>query len=200
MKKQAFLDAVSQRLSGFPKQEVEDHLGFYSEMIDDRIECGMSEDEAVDGIGTVDEVVAQIIADGPFSKIARERIKPKRQLRAWEILLLILGSPIWVSLLIAVAAVIFSLYISLWALVVSLWSIFASLAACSVGGVSSCVALALGGNGVSGVAMLAAGFTLAGLSIFTFYGCRSATTCAVTLTKKLAIGIKNCFVKKEVAE
>ena len=71
--------------------------------------------------------------------------------------------------------------------------------ACAAGGVLACVALTMGGNGTSGVAMLAAGIVCTGLSIFMFYGCKAATNGTVILTKKIAIGIKNCFIKKGVA-
>ena len=117
---------------------------------------------------------------------------------AGEIVLLALGSPIWLSLGVAAFAVILSLYISLWAVIISLWSVFVSLAACSIGGVLACVIFAVGGNGASGIAMLAAGIVCAGLSIFMFYGCKAATMGTLLLTKKMAIYIKNCFIKKEV--
>ena len=47
MNKQEFLDALRERLSGLPSREVEDRLGFYGEIIDDRIEEGISEHDAV---------------------------------------------------------------------------------------------------------------------------------------------------------
>jgi len=140
-----------------------------------------------------------VAADIPLTKIAKERIKPKRRLSAVEITLLVLGSPLWLSLAIAAVAVILSLYISLWAVMISLWAVFVSFAACSIGGVLACVVFALGGNGASGVAALAAGFVCAGLSIFLFYGCKAATKGVLILTKKTAIWIKNCFIKKEEA-
>ena len=120
-------------------------------------------------------------------------------MRVGEIVLLALGSPIWLSLGIAVFAVILSLYISLWAVIISLWAVFASVAVCFIGGVLACVLFTVGGNGASGIAMLAAGIVCAGLSIFMFYGCKAATMGTLLLTKKIAIGIKNCFMRKEVA-
>ena len=45
MKKQTFLDMLKKRLSGLPKQEIAERLTFYNEMIDDRMEEGMSEEE-----------------------------------------------------------------------------------------------------------------------------------------------------------
>lgn len=135
----------------------------------------------------------------PFAKIAKERMKSKRRLSAGEIVLLALGSPIWLSLGIAAFAVILSIYASLWSVVISLWSVFVSLAACSIGGVLACVIFAVAGNGASSAAMLAAGIVCAGLAIFMFYGCKAATKGTLILTKKMAIWIKNCFIKKELA-
>ena len=199
MRKQEFLAQLRKGLSGLPQDDIEERLAFYSEMIDDRIEEGLTEEEAVSAVGSVEQIVAQVVADTPFAKIAKERIKAKRQLGVWEILLLVLGSPIWLSLGIAAFAVGISVYAVLWSLIISLWAVLASFEACAVGGILACVALIMGGNGASGVAMLALGIVCAGLSIFMFYGCKAATNGTVMLTKKIAIGIKNCFIRKEAA-
>lgn len=199
MSKQEFLGLLRKGLSGLPQDDIEERLTFYSEMIEDRMEEGLSEEDAVAAAGSVDEIVAQVIADTPLAKIAKERIKPKRRLKGWETVLLILGSPIWFSLAVAAFAVLFSLYVSLWAVIISLWAVFVSLAACSVGGVLACVIFAAGGSGASGVAMLAAGLACAGLTVFLFYGCRAAAKGALRLTKNVAIRIKNCFIRKEEA-
>lgn len=111
MNKQEFLGALKKRLSGLPKNEIEERLAFYGEMIDDRTEDGRTEEEAVAEIGGADEIAAQIIADIPLTRLVKEKIKPKRRLKTWEIVLIVLGSPIWLSLAIAAAAVFFSMYI-----------------------------------------------------------------------------------------
>ena len=199
MSKQEFLAWLRKGLSGLPQNDIEERLAFYSEMIEDQMEDGVSEEEAVSAIGSVDEIVAQVVAETPLMKIAKERIKSKRRLSTGEIVLLTLGSPIWLSLGIAAFAVILSLYISLWAVIISLWSVFASFVGCSIGGVLACVIFAVGDNGVSGLAMLAAGIVCAGLAIFVFYGCKAATKGTLILTNKKLIWIKNCFKGKEVA-
>ena len=199
MNKQEFLTQLRKELSVLPQKDIEEYLTFYTEMIEDRIEEGLSEEEAVSAVGSLEEIVKQIVSDTSLIKIAKERIKQKRQIKAWEIVLLILGSPIWLSLGLAVFAVILSLYISLWAVIISLWAIFASTVACCIGGVLSCIVFTLSGNSISGFAILSAGIVCAGLSIFMFYGCKAATNGILILTKKIAIWIKNCFIKKEKA-
>lgn len=199
MNKQEFLTQLRKGLSGLPQEDIEERLTFYSEMIDDRIEEGLSEQEAVSAIGTVNAIITQILADTPLTKLVKEKVKPKRMLKAWEIVLLIMGSPIWLSLLIAAFVVILAVYIVIWSVVVALWSIEVAFAACSLGGIVSAVIFAFQGNGLTGLAMLSAGIICAGLSIFMFYGCKAATKGMVLLTKKMALGIKILFVGKETA-
>ena len=187
MNKKEFLSNLRKGLSGLPKDDIDERLTFYSEMVDDRIEEGLLEEEAISAVGSVNEIVAQIIADTPLTKIAKERIRPKRRLSAVEIVLLVLGSPIWISLVIAAFAVILSLYISLWSVIISLWAVFISLAACAIGGVLTCVVFCSSGSCASGLVILAAGIVCAGLAIFMFYVCKAAAKGALILTKKMAI-------------
>ncbi len=198
MTKAEFMIQLRKNLSGLPKRDIEDRLNFYSEMIDDRVEEGKTEVEAVLEIGSVEEVSSQIIAEIPFMKIAKERIKSKRRLKAWEIVLLVLASPIWVALLIAAFSVILSLYAVLWSLIASVWAIFAALVACAVGsGIAGIFGVFAGGS-LGGVAMIGVGVFCAGLAIFLFFGSISATKGNVILIKRIALGLKKCFVKREV--
>lgn len=197
MTKQEFLARLRNGMSGLPQDGIEERLTFYSEMIDDRIEEGLTEEAAVSEIGTVDGVLAQIVAEIPLAKLVKEKVKPKRSLRAWEIVLLALGSPIWLSLLIAAFAVILSVYAVIWSVIVSLWAVDISLLACVLGGVLAAVIFAFQGKLITGVAMLSAGIFCAGLSIFMFFGCKVASKGILLLTKKLALGIKSLFIGKE---
>lgn len=195
MRKQEFLDQLRKGLSGLPQSDIEERLSFYSEMIDDRIEEGLSEEEAVLAVGSVEEITSQIIADTPIAKLAKERVKGNRQLKTWEIILIVLGSPIWLSLGIAAVAVIFSIYIALWSVIISLWAVFVSFIACSIGCLAAGIVVACTGNVLPGIAVLAAGLICAGLSVFAFYGCKAATRGFLLLSRKTAVWIKNCFMK-----
>ena len=199
MNKPMFLNSLRRALAGLPDAEIEKNLAYYGEMIDDRMEDGIPEEEAVSEIGSVEEITSQIIADTPISKLVKEKITPKRKMKAWEIVLLVLGSPIWFSLLIAAFAVLFSLYAVLWSVVAVLWSAFAALEVCGLAGIAAGVYFGISGSVLSGIAVLGAGLVCAGLAAFMFFGCKAATKGILILTKKLAMGIKNCFIKKEEA-
>ena len=200
MTKSEFLSALRVRLYGLPKDEIDERVDFYAEAIDDRIEEGLSEEDAVGELGSLDDIVFEIVGEVPLGKIIKERVKPKRKMKAWEIVLLAIGSPVWVSLLFAALAVVLSLYASLWAVVVSLWSVFISLAAGALGGIAAGAVYAFLGEGLFGALLLGAAFVSAGLAIFAFFGCRLASEWAWVLTKKMVLFTKKCFMGKEEAK
>lgn len=196
MNKRDFLASLRAELCGLPEAERAERLDFYAEMIDDRVEEGASEEEAVAGLGPVSAVAEQIIAEVPLVKLAKKRLKPQRRLRTWELLLLSLGSPVWLSLLVSALAVVLSVYVSLWSVIVSLWAGFASLAACAFGGGAVGCVMAVNGNLPAGVVMVSAGLVSAGLAILFFFGCKAATRALVLLTRKAVLTIKKRFVRK----
>ena len=199
MNKLDFVLALTERLSFLPWEEVEERVTFYSEMIDDRMEEGLSEDEAVAQIGSVDQIVSQIITETPFAKLVKGKLRPPKRMRAWEIVFLVLGFPVWLPLAIAAFAVVLSLYVTLWSVIISLWAVFASLVASGFGVILAGIVIAIGGNSLSGIAVIGVGSLCGGLSIFAFYGCKAATKGTILLTKKIAVWIKNGLAKREDA-
>lgn len=196
MNKQEFLNELGRQLRGLPSDEIEQRLEFYSEMIDDKVEEGASQEEAVSALGDVSEIAAQIKAEVPLARLVKEKIKPKRKLSALEIVLIVLGSPIWLSLLLAALAVVFAVYLVIWSVVISLWAVFVSLVACALVGLSQVVGFVFFGLADYGIFILGASLIFAGLAIFAFFGCRLATKGVALLTKKIFVGIKYCFMKK----
>ena len=101
----------------------------------------------------------------------------------WEIVLLVLGSPIWLSLIVAAVAIVFSLYAVLWSAVLSLWAVFVSLAAVGVAGTVAGVILIFTDGAFTGLVLISGSLVSAGISILAFYGCRAASVGAFYLTK-----------------
>lgn len=197
MTKAEFITELKKRLSGLPMRELEESLSFYGEMIDDRIEDGLPEEDAVKDVGEISEIAEQIISEIPLTTLAKERIKPKRRIKAWETVLLVLGSPIWLSLLIAAFAVTVSVYAVLWSVIVSVWAAFGAFVGGSVGGVGAFAVFVCTADIPSALVMLSGGAVCAGLAIFTFIGCKAATGGIVRLTVKIPLTVKKLFVKKE---
>ena len=200
MTKLNFLLSLHEKLSGLPQKEVEERLNFYSEVIEDRIEEGLSEEEAVSAVGTVDEIAAQIIADIYQHKTETEQDKSKRQHKMWIIVLLVLGAPIWLSLLITTFAIFLSIFASLWSAIISLWAVFVSIAACTLSSILLGIGFIISKKTLPGFGLITAGIICAGLTILLFFGCKAATKGTVLLTKKSAKIIQKTFARKENAK
>ena len=199
MDKAEFLDELRRRLSGLPQFDLEERLEFYAEMIDDRMEDGLSEAEAVAGIGSVDAVAEQIMADIPLTRLVKEKAKRVRRLRAWEIVLLVLGSPVWLPVLAAGGAVCLSLYLALWAVLLSFWAADLAFVLGALGGVVGAVLSGLRGSLAAAALMLGAAFVCAGLALVAFAAFLALTKGLLRLTKKLLLGVKRLFIGKEAA-
>jgi uncharacterized membrane protein len=196
MNKLKFILELHDKLSFLSADDIEKSVEYYSEIIDDYVEDGLSEDDAVAALGDVDTIVSSILAETPMTHIIKQRIKPRRRLGALEIILIVLGSPIWLSLGAAFLAVAISIYVSLWSVIISLWATNISLAACFLGGIVAGITFMALGHTPSALFILGAALVCAGLAIFMFFGCKAATKGIVRLTKSVTPGFKNLFVKR----
>ena len=200
MKKNEFLAELRGRLAGLSEADLNRSMDYYTEMIDDRMEDGRSEDEAVVEIGTPAVIAEEILKEMPLAKLVKARVKPKRKMAVWEVVLLVLGSPLWLALLITLFVAVLSLYIALWSVVISLWAVELALAATVLVGVVALPISLIQGNVWAGIALLGVGVFAAGLSMFGFYGCLYATKGACLLGKKLFLFVKSCFIRKEAVQ
>ena len=197
MNKEMFLAKLRMELYGLPQEDIEERIAFYSEMIDDRIEEGLTEEEAVAQIGPMEDIVSQTISDIPLTKLVKEKIKPDRSLKGWEIALIIICFPIWFPLLIAGGAIIFSFYAVIWSLVISAWAVAVSLVAAGIGTTFIAIVNMVCGRALPGIATLGVSFFSAGLGILLIFACIGMTKGAARLTARIALGIKSLFIKKE---
>lgn len=212
MTKAVFMRNLSDRLVSVTPERISPSdamrsLDYYEEMIDDRMEDGMSEEEAVAAVGHPDDVFFAILAALPAAPQPRTGPAPsaevpataKKKTSPWLIALLIVSSPVWVSLLIAAAAILFSLYVVLWAVVVSFWAVFVSLAASGVLLTLSSVPLWMGEGLSAAMASLGMGLAAAGLAILFFFLSLALTRLAARLTASGIRGTASLFKRKESA-
>ena len=197
MNKQEFLTALQEGLKGLPQADIQHRIEFYREMIEDRMEDGMSEEEAVAALGPVRDIVAQILSETPLPRLVRERVKPKRPIRAWEIVLLVLGSPMWVPLLFAGVLVILACYATLWACIISLYAVDLTVALCGLAGLAGSLLLASSGELAARVFLLGSGLACLGLAMILFFVFNQISVWILHLSKKALLAVKFRFVQKE---
>ena len=194
MTKAEFLSELRRSLSGMPERDVARSLDYYAEMIDDRIEDGIPEEEAVAGLGDINECVAQIMSETPISRMVKEiKSKPKRKLHTWEIVLIAVGSPVWAPLLLAFVIVLLSLIFVAAVLVLSafitLYAFVISFAAAFFAGIVSFFTHILAGAAVRALFMLGVGIASAGLAIISYICAAHFTSWAVRMCGRLFAAI-----------
>lgn len=196
MNKSEFLNELSQRLNTLPESEIEKTINYYSEMIDDRIEDGEEEQDAVNAIGSIDDAVRNAMSQVPLTGLVKQSVKRNLSLNVPLVILLILGSPIWLSLLIALFAIIFALYVTMAAVMISL---FAVVAAFIISGIASVIAspFLISVSLYSSAALLSYGLVISGLSIFSFYAAVILCKYIILFTKFVLIKIKSLFIRRE---
>ncbi|MBQ3036783.1 MAG: DUF1700 domain-containing protein [Lachnospiraceae bacterium] len=196
MNKIEFLTVLRERLQGLPEEDINKSIDFYCEMIDDRVEDGMSEEEAVEALGNIEEIISQILSEVSLPKLVKEKVKPKRALKAWEIVLLVLGAPLWIPLLAAVILTVLAVYLSVWSVIISLYVVDLAVVICGIAFVRLAVAFLFGGQFVSGGVALGAGLVCMGLSILLFFAFNLVTKGILWASKKVLLGIKGLFIGK----
>lgn len=194
MRKEEFLNELKSKLVGLPKEDIDYRLSFYEEMIDDRLDEGISEEQAVAEIGSEDDNVTEIAKETPLATLVKEKVKPKRTLKDWEIILIIVGFPLWFPVALFASFIVLLAYFLIWIFVIVAYSVEFSLIASSIAGSISF----LGGlfNGEFLLTNLGAAMLSGGLAIFLFFGCYFITKATLKLSNKILTSIKAAFIKK----
>ena len=190
MNKQEYLEAIRSRISAMPADDVNRFMDYYSEMIDDRVEDGLSEEEAVADMGSLDAAVEQILEDMPLTKLVKEKIKPKHELKAWEVVLIVLGSPVWIPLLITAAVLLLTLWIVAFALLISFYAVVLSFVVAGIGGLICTIPLFVAHSPYTAVIGV-------GIAILFVVSVKPVTVGIFKVCKASVNGIKRMFVKEK---
>ena len=90
MNRYDFKHQLARRLAGLPEEELATTLSFFDEMIDDRLDEGMTEEQAVADLGDLDEIANRILAEmSPFERV-KQKLKPKRPISGGQWVLIAL--------------------------------------------------------------------------------------------------------------
>ena len=150
-------------------------------------------------MGTVADAAEQCLSAVSLPKLVRENVRPRRKLRAWEIVLLVLGAPAWIPLTASAVVIVLAVYLVMWSVVVTLSALELSFALLPVAGVIGAVYLGVQQFPSQALLSLGAAFIFAGLSVLWFFPCKAAVRGCVFAGKRFALTVKRMFVGKERA-
>lgn len=193
MTKQEFLSELERALGKLPHAEVEQALAFYDEAISDRIEDGLSEAEALAGLGPVDEIAAQIAAETP--PIPRAIARANTGSRTLNIVLLAVFSPIWIPIVLALAAAALAVYVAIWAVIAALWAVDAVLVLMPFAGLAALASTLGGGMPLPGVFVFGLSLVSSGFGLVASFAVFWASKLLFRATRSFARWIASLFVR-----
>lgn len=196
MTKADFLRLLERALSQLSEEERQKNLEYYSELLDDMMEEGMTEAEATAKLGSPNQIAQSILQEMPLGKLVSTRMKPRSGWTPLAIVLAVVGSPVWVPLLLAGVAVVLVLFVSIWALGFAAVAVVIALAVAVVAAPIIAIRAAVLTLPV-GLMLLGAGLVLLGLCVLG--GLMAVELCKLLwqLTVWLAHKIKGLFIRKE---
>ena len=190
-----FIKLLEKRLFGIPKKDIKKTLDYYNEIISDKIEDGISEEEAIKSLGSVDEIVNLTLSEISFPKLVKEKFNLNRKLKTWEIVLLAATFYIWIPLLIVGIALVLVAYICLWSGVIALAAGAISCAATSLTVILGLIDIVTGNVG-SGFFLMGIGVASTGVAIILGMLTFRLAKLMVIVCKKLILKIKSLFIKR----
>ena len=143
MKKLEFINELGAQLHSMPTEEVRPLLDYYMEIVADRMEDGMTEEEAIDSLGPIPELAEKILAEQPQPEPRPEPIptpapipepvpQKKHRWSGSSIALAIILSPLWLALLCVLISVEIAVWVTLASLVVSSGAMILGGIACAI--------------------------------------------------------------------
>ena len=191
--KEIWLKVFEEELSKLPKADRQKAIEFYREMIEDKIEGGMTEEEVVKSLGNPFDVADKILKDNGIKcktvdakekeYVLVEKVKAKK------------GMPIWLAFIlgIVVVPVAFSLFAGWFSVLITFWATFVAMIASSVGCIIAIFAsLIMGFAGYTGSPVAIFGFCVAStgvvmiLAVVFWYLAKGMTKATGWLLNKMA--------------
>lgn len=193
MKKFEFLQYLRRKLKKYPTNEVNDAVGYYDELISDKMRDGMSERDAVASLGDKREIVKNCVSTMSSRRGGNESYETsdsasKAGGKVGAVFLGVLASPVLLPLGIVFAVLVFVIFV--------VWiSLVAAFGAVCIGGVAAAfgnwfsfinIGSALIQTG-GGLILAVVGFCLCG--VLAYYGYR--------FVLKTVRALKNAFFKRK---
>ena len=202
MTKNEFTARLRKFLGGLSQEDIERSTAFYSEMIDDSIEDGMSEEEAVEALGNIEDIVISIKSEntdkakkdaetGYKTKYTSEKGK-KGRISKKRLIAVIATFPLWIG----IVAGLFGVYIGLWGTFVGLCGAAIGFAVGAVGGLIVSPVL-FAASVYTGLMLVGCSLMLGGLVVPFVFVLKIIAKGLVEIFKLSVRGIKAILITKE---
>jgi len=185
--KQQFFNFLRHEIRSLPKGEQEKAIFYYREIIDDSMEEGLTEEDAVARLGNPADLVREIF----ISSDERRKASIPTGRKVLISILLALGFPIWGSLLLVLLSLVLVAFILAWVPLIVLGSMALAFFLSGIWAIIGSPFM-IAASAPAGIAQLGAGIAVLGLSIlsvialcYTFKGVKQACSALYRFVKKI---------------
>ena len=196
MRMNEYLSALAAELSQLPEAERKKQISYYEELFADMKEEGLGEEEIAEKLGSPKKAAEEILAEVPLSMLIKSRVKPKKGWTVLNVILLILGAPVWLPIALALVAVILAIYIVIWSVVVVLFCAVLAIFAAGIFGLFMAVFNLIPAS-FSVLLILGVSLICLGLIVPALWVAIAATKGICKLTGRIARWIRSLFIRKE---
>lgn len=193
MNKAGFLKELAFYLHKMNDEEKNKFISYYDEMISDYIENGISEEDAVSKIGAPQKIAEELLESYDSVQINMFSTRSK----VLNIILLIIGFPLWGSLGLAAILLVLSFYICIWCIPVSTGAFSIGFFASSIIGVIGAPFI-MSGNLSLGIMQLGTGIAFIGASFLLGLATIILSKKFIMITKAFNLRLSALFKKKVV--
>lgn len=159
------------------------------------VEDGKTDEEAVSEIGSTDEIVKKILLEQPLSKIVKDRADTGN--KATNLLIAILGFPLWFPLTLAFFAIVIAIYIVIWSVVVVLYATMAAMGVSCIALLLTFILAIISGIGTPSLIILSVTLITGSLAVLFFFAGYYVSKGILIASKSIWKGIKRMLIKKE---
>lgn len=202
MTKNEFITQLRKLLGGLPQDDIDRSITFYSEMIDDSIEDGMSEAEAVEALGAIEDIVINIKSENTDktekteNMACGEEITPANtnngKISKERLIIVIVTFPLWIG----IVAGLFGVYIGFWGTFVGLCGAAIGFAVGAVGGLIVSPVLFVS-SVYTGLMLVGCCLMLGGLVVPLVFVLKIIAKGLIELFKLAIKGVKALLIPKE---
>lgn len=182
MKKQEFIDKLSGLTKDLTASEREKAIQFYTEIIEDKIESGISEEEAVAQLGSPTGAAQKIKTDMQAKSKKTKKI------------ILISTCVIWVPFLLTMILMVFSIYLVLWTVIITGFCAVLSFACVFLEGILT-LFMVIAHNLPAAVLQLGIALFCGGAAILSYMGMIRLTKLFLHYSAKSFRWMKNYLIK-----
>ncbi|MBQ6464705.1 MAG: DUF1700 domain-containing protein [Oscillospiraceae bacterium] len=194
MNKAEFLDTLRRALSQLPPEELEKQIAYYEELFADMQEDGLSEQEAAAKLGDPTQIAQELLIELPLGTLVKSCVKSAGRLSGLNIVLLVLGFPVWFPLLLSFGAVLLAVLIVLWSLVLSFGVVVLAL---GIVAVAAPIGLFVKLVSASPLLLIGSALIAGGLCVLGALALKPLCRGMAKLCTAIFKGIKSLFIKKE---